>query len=683
MDSLEDNSQAPSSRQQMRKLLFLNTWASMQILNPLKGQSAAAIERSKPPLDAIAKARRGLLSFEEEAELVEKHTYMKKKPKPPDSQASRIYSHLPGIFLLVLAVLWTAGALFAASFLIFSALAIAFISLFVPPQFMVETITPAMRKLTMYMLQQQVEALNDKIEHRTNTSSKTLTPATIHDASSDLRREVQVRVMVEHLWDINSSRHYFHADVLLEASWVADETADEWLALLKHQADWDAGLPPDEYWQNLALEVQEGLNKRTIDCWKPDLYFGNLIEVHEEAMRNIVPGENYEKWYRIKVTDAGQLRICERSRVVGDFAELFELHYFPADRQALTVEVRSKQAPHLVHLSLPSDYYSPEGESIAEINSETFVHAGSWALSDRLRMWETRSLPSETLNVPARIYPQLQINMRAVRKFEQYISDVFTPQGILSLCATSSLLVPRDALGERLAITLTMVLASIAFKSTVNASIPSVAYMTWTDTYINTNFYFLCTLVAADLIFVFLPDDQTWSSLSSYLSFQSNSNAQEWASVNVSNKAEMDIVLFFVFVIILLVGNLLFGFNLWLLHEANKQWLNDHTFAVGNKTIRTERKEHDRMLAREMTHNSGNSGGSMEQGGRRRKSIFGRLKERQERQLDPATAALTKSMRMSRKTVNNKRIKPAAAPAAASPAPSDPGGARRIVCNSE
>ena len=340
MDSLEDNSQAPSSRQQMRKLLFLNTWASMQILNPLKGQSAAAIERSKPPLDAIAKARRGLLSFEEEAELVEKHTYMKKKPKPPDSQASRIYSHLPGIFLLVLAVLWTAGALFAASFLIFSALAIAFISLFVPPQFMVETITPAMRKLTMYMLQQQVEALNDKIEHRTNTSSKTLTPATIHDASSDLRREVQVRVMVEHLWDINSSRHYFHADVLLEASWVADETADEWLALLKHQADWDAGLPPDEYWQNLALEVQEGLNKRTIDCWKPDLYFGNLIEVHEEAMRNIVPGENYEKWYRIKVTDAGQLRICERSRVVGDFAELFELHYFPADRQALTVEVR-------------------------------------------------------------------------------------------------------------------------------------------------------------------------------------------------------------------------------------------------------------------------------------------------------------------------------------------------------
>lgn len=215
------------------------------------------------------------------------------------------------------------------------------------------------------------------------------------------------------------------------------------------------------------------------------------------------------------------------------------------------------------------------------------------------RRWETRSLPSETLNVPARIYPQLQINMRAVRKFEQYISDVFTPQGILSLCAcrhplppplaaafaacpshlplphlplpataervvpgasirgrcaTSSLLVPRDALGERLAITLTMVLASIAFKSTVNASIPSVAYMTWTDTYINTNFYFLCatrvhswpqpslihsrppplspfllhrcTLVAADLIFVFLPDDQTWSSLSSYLSFQSNSNAQ-------------------------------------------------------------------------------------------------------------------------------------------------------------
>ena len=83
------------------------------------------------------------------------------------------------------------------------------------------------------------------------------------------------------------------------------------------------------------------------------------------------------------------------------------------------------------------------------------MHAGSWSLSETLRVWETRSLPSETLNVPPRIYPQLHVRMRAARKFGQFVYDIFMPQGLLSLMATTSLLVPRGSLGERLAITLT------------------------------------------------------------------------------------------------------------------------------------------------------------------------------------------------------------------------------------
>jgi hypothetical protein len=77
--------------------------------------------------------------------------------------------------------------------------------------------------------------------------------------------------------------------------------------------------------------------------------------------------------------------------------------------QCLTLVVRSKKPPHLIHLALPAN-------GSFGINSDTFVHAGSWDLSEWLRIWETRSLPHETLNVPPPTYPQLHVRMRVVRK---------------------------------------------------------------------------------------------------------------------------------------------------------------------------------------------------------------------------------------------------------------------------
>jgi len=442
-------------------------------------RSAAGVPRTPPPLDAVAKLRRGLLSFDEEQQLIEKFMHLPAPPTLRERDIRQLFRRLPGCFLIAKVALSVVGALVAALLLIAFAAMLAFISLVLPPWFVTERVLPASHSLLMRIFRRRIEVFNDKIQATVHTS-KVIVPATCHDRNSDPRRQVQVRVQIEHLWDINSSHHYFHADVLLEAGWVADESLEEWLEHLQQPSDWLGEMPEDERLKWVAIEVQEALNKRQLEyVWKPDLFFGNLVEVHEEAMRNVVFGEMYEKWYRVKITEWGHLRILERVRVVGDFSELYELQYFPADRQALTVEVRSKQEPHLVHLSLPDDYKTTGGS--AEINAEMFVHTGSWTLSNRLRIWETRSLPSETLNLPARTYPQLRINMRAVRKFTQYIADVFVPQAILSLSATSSLLVPRSALGERLAITLTMVLASIAFKSQVHETIPSVSYSTMTD----------------------------------------------------------------------------------------------------------------------------------------------------------------------------------------------------------
>ena len=58
----------------------------------------------------------------------------------------------------------------------------------------------------------------------------------------------------------------------------------------------------------------------------------------------------------------------------------------------------------------------------------------------------------------------------------------------MSLMALTSFIPSRDDAGDRLGITLTLILASIAFKYTLQDAIPKVSYQTIMDVYIVSNF---------------------------------------------------------------------------------------------------------------------------------------------------------------------------------------------------
>jgi hypothetical protein len=171
-----------------------------------------------------------------------------------------------------------------------------------------------------------------------------------------------------------------------------------------------------------------------------------------------------------------------------------------------------------------------------------------------------------------------------------YADDIILPQAMLTLMATTSLLVPRDSLGERLGITLTMVLASIAFKSTVNASTPEIAYLTLVDLYILINFGFLIVLLIADLAFLFLPQADA------ALDASGIGNGWGLDSQPGLSPSTLDALLFFATLIVLLNVDLLFAAYLWLLHEANEQWLNNELASSGamlqssTRTSRTVRR---------------------------------------------------------------------------------------------
>jgi len=294
-------------------------------------------------------------------------------------------------------------------------------------------------------------------------------------------------------------------------------------------------------------------------------------------MRDVKPGELWEKWYRVDATESGLLRIRARLRVVGEFAELFELFNFPFDRQALTIDVRTKKLPHLVHLAMPASELE-----MGSFNVESFVHQGSWNLARHIWVWETRSLPTETRNVPPVIYPQLKLRLRVVRKYSQYVNDVMLPQGLLSLMAMTSLLVGRDSLGERLAITLTMVLSSIAFKTTISSLIPSIAYFTQLDRYLWYNFLFLFLLILADITFMFCDLE-----FSSRMKGRLEAAGLDWIiwayHADDDDTQALEALLFAFFSVVCILGLIHFAFHVIVIHEANMQWLDDFSYLVGEK----------------------------------------------------------------------------------------------------
>ncbi len=219
-----------------------------------------------------------------------------------------------------------------------------------------------------------------------------------------------------------------------------------------------------------------------------------------------------ERWYKaFAITEASdrkpKLVISLRMRVVGTFASKFQLACFPFDRQELTVAIRSHHPAHTIHLSMPRNLL--KYPSICRLDN--FVHDDEWMLGKRVLAYETRSYTTDTLSVPPQIYASYHFKIKIARKWTGYAWDIIVPISCLSLFSTTSLFVPRTSLGERIAITLSMVLASLAFRSTFMQRIPVVSFLTTMDKIIIINFFLLGALLVADIAFLFLDSaDAAW-----------------------------------------------------------------------------------------------------------------------------------------------------------------------------
>ena len=214
------------------------------------------------------------------------------------------------------------------------------------------------------------------------------TLAFIHRSSCDPRIDVRIRFIVQNLSEINTARHTFKAELVLEATWV-DHTA----MLQRRQLGGFNGQ------QTLMGMLERGLNNGELRdaVWLPGLTFSNVVGDLQTK----------ERWYKVyPASSRGSVVIAERHRIIGEFAEEFELHNFPVDRQTLTVRVRAKDPVGMVHLSKPSNHkYS------SAVVTETFVHDSEWMLSKHVHLLVGETPKVGSLEVPAKVYPELHLQI--------------------------------------------------------------------------------------------------------------------------------------------------------------------------------------------------------------------------------------------------------------------------------
>ncbi|EOD27579.1 hypothetical protein EMIHUDRAFT_114529 [Emiliania huxleyi CCMP1516] len=324
--------------------------------------------------------------------------------------------------------------------------------------------------------------------------------------AAGLCRVVRVRAVVERLLNIDLKGMTFTADLKYEASWTDGNILP---MLRKLQPEDDPLQETGSSGESEAdrAERQRRQEKRLNDLLddsksgQKDLYFtgleGERFFAPRLYFRNLASGET-ETWLKIYLDPScdDSVVVCLSSKCTGTFQEQFELEHFPFDEQDLTMEMASEHAREdgsgfSVQLERnDNDRYR------SFVITRGFLQSSSYTLKERLRFTRDTTPPSESNS--GKTYPLLQIGMRVQRHSFFWIFSVVVPLFFLTTALATSFVVNEDEFADRASITLTALLAIVAFQPVIADRLPDDCNtMTLVDLYV-----FICFAFAFILIMV-------------------------------------------------------------------------------------------------------------------------------------------------------------------------------------
>ena len=252
--------------------------------------------------------------------------------------------------------------------------------------------------------------------------------------------EIYIRVSVVSVGDIDAVKQEFQCEFYMNLRWK--ENMLQGLNVSDDDSiDWDSVWDPGVY---------------IIDAVSFDVY-----ERHQSVRPPKYPGEPHQvvQYYHIK----------------GTFKEVLEVNSFPFDYQDLALTLTSNW--HADKLTLVKD-----DEKDDNIHTWNFYAKQEWDLKRHI-ITETMTL-KPTEGSSGNSYPQYKIRMNVMRQYKFYIYNVSLVMCLITALTFTAFAVKADSPGDRIQITLTLLLTSVAFKYYVQQFVPTVSYLTLLDKYV-------------------------------------------------------------------------------------------------------------------------------------------------------------------------------------------------------
>ena len=114
-------------------------------------------------------------------------------------------------------------------------------------------------------------------------------------------------------------------------------------------------------------------------------------------------------------------------------------------------------------------------------------------------VWDAESgvqLEQTDLILSGLTYPGVQVSCYVHRKPKFYEINVVLPSSLFALIAMCQIWIPAEEIGDRLSVSMTLLLAAVAYKIVTASMLPAIPYLTILDSHVS-----LCSLVILAVVF--------------------------------------------------------------------------------------------------------------------------------------------------------------------------------------
>jgi uncharacterized membrane protein YhaH (DUF805 family) len=241
-------------------------------------------------------------------------------------------------------------------------------------------------------------------------------------------------------------------------------------------------------WHDPALE---NVNPEKADCsktGKPLIEFMNSRDVEslgEEVLEMVSPGT-----------------CLLQRRYTGTFSSRMDLEDFPFDEQFLTIALESQNetSDEMVFS------FEPKGEVAVGIRGRTIPLSKDtlFGSESRLPEWTITAadVRESTSYYYAYPYSHLQFDVKIARRVGYYVWKILSVLVMLVVLSWGVFLIDSADIGNRMAVSITLLLAAVAFGLVTGSLIPRISYLTLLDFY-TLGCYVLLFLAPAESLLVY------------------------------------------------------------------------------------------------------------------------------------------------------------------------------------